>query len=120
MSTIIRQEVSFVSQVDYKINNLLNSFKIKRDGVLLNSNKYNKIYFSVNNKLFITSLNLIESKFDGCDEVHDIESINPITFILNEEILQITLSYSELMLAICCPSNIYLCDARALSSNVKT
>lgn len=120
MTTLYRQEISFIPQVDIKINrNKLVSCNIKRDGVLVTSNKYGKVYFVIKNELFVTTIKDIEEKFDNADETHLINTINSHSFTLEDDITQITLSCSELVLAVCSGSSILLCDTRQLFSNVK-
>lgn len=113
----IRSEVSFVPQVDININNQI-SYNINRDGVLISSNKYGKLYFAVKNKLYILSIESFEEYFDECEEEHDIASLNPIQFSLSEDITQLSLSLSEILLCIGSGSSIFICDARQLQPSV--
>lgn len=115
---MIRSEVSFVPQVDIKVDNEI-SYKINRDGVLISSNKYGKIYFAVKNKLYMISIQNFEKYFDEGEDEHDIQLLEPSQFTLTEEITQISLSFSELLLCICSGSSIYLCDTRQLTTSVK-
>lgn len=117
MSTLYRPEVSFVAQVDYGVSeNVSPPCKINRDGVLVTSNKFGFVYFAVKNQLFVTSIASIESKFDGGDDTHEFSSLHPTVFSTTQDITEISLSFSELLLAVCCGSNIFLCDTRQLSS----
>jgi hypothetical protein len=116
--TIVRSEVSFVPQVDLKIGDQF-SKKINRDGVVISSNKFGQIYFALQNKLFITSIEEIEKSFDEGEDEHTLDSLDHLAlFTLPEEISQLSLSVSELLLSICSGSVILICDVRKLLPNV--
>jgi hypothetical protein len=116
--TLVRSEVSFVSQVDLKIGDRISN-KINRDGVLISSNKFGRVYFAIHTRLFITSIQEIEELFDEGDDEHSLESLDHLAqFTLAEEISQLSLSVSELLLSICCGQSILICDVRNLLPNV--
>jgi hypothetical protein len=113
--TIVRSEVSLVAQVDVKIDQQI-SYKINRDGVLVTSNKYGLIFFSMKNNLYIGRMKQFEDLFDEAEDEHSIETIEGgiLHFILTDEITQISLSRTELLLSICCHGIIFICDIRTL------
>jgi hypothetical protein len=118
--TIVRSEVSLVAQVDVKIDQKI-SYKINRDGVLVVSNKYGLVYLSMKNKLFILRIKQLENIFDEAEEEHSIDTIEGIIqFTLADEITQLSLSRTELLLSICCNGIIFICDIRTLAVSPPT